>query len=308
MTEHYDFMETRDPAEREADLFARVPQFLSESIEKSSGWRKHLAGIDPGAIVSREKLASVPVLRKSALMEAQKADPPFGGFIAAEPGEFSRVFMSPGPIWEPQAAGKDPFNGARALYAAGFRPGDIVINCFSYHLTPGGFILDEAARALGCTVFPAGIGNTEVQVEAVATLRPSGYIGTPDFLKVILDKAAETGVDASSITKALVSGGALFPSLRDEYAERGIAVLQAYATADLGVIAYESDAREGLIVNEDYIVEIVRPGSDDPVPEGDVGEVVVTRFDPIYPLIRLGTGDLSAVLAGPSPCGRTNMR
>ena len=308
MTDYYDFLECRKPEEREAELFARLPSFISDAMQRASGWRDFLAGIDPETINSRKALARLPVLRKPALMAAQRAAPPFGGFAAGKVSEFSRVFMSPGPIWEPQGAGEDPFNGVRALHAAGFRAGDIVINCFSYHMTPGGFILDEAARALGCAVFPGGVGNTELQVEAIAALRPTGYIGTPDFLKTILDKAGEKGVDCSSIDKALVSGGALFASLREEYAERGIEVLQAYATADLGVIAYESPAREGLIVNEDYIVEIVRPGSDEPVAEGEVGEVVVTRFNPVYPLIRFGTGDLSAVLAGMSPCGRTNMR
>ena len=308
MTDTFDALETRGTAERETDLFTRLPALVAHAVAKAPGWARHLAGHDPAAVTSRAALARLPVLRKPDLMAAQQADPPFGGFVAAKPGEYGRVFMSPGPIWEAQGAGPDPFNGARALYAAGFRRGDIVMNAFSYHMTPGGFILDEAAIALGCAVFPAGVGNTELQVDALCQLKPSGYIGTPDFLKVILDKAVEMGRDGSSIRRALVSGGALFPSLRQEYADRGIAVLQAYATADLGVIAYESAAREGLIVNENTVLEIVRPGTDDPVPDGEVGEVVVTTFNEVYPLIRFGTGDLSAVLPGVSPCGRTNMR
>jgi phenylacetate-CoA ligase len=223
-----------------------------------------------------------------------------------------RVFMSPGPIWEPQGPGPDPWGATRALYAAGFRPGDLVVNAYSYHLTPGGFIMEEGARALGCTVFPAGPGNSEAQAAAIAALRPVGYLGTPDFLKVILEKAKEAGSDTSSLKRAHVSGGALFPSLRQEYAGRGISTLQAYATADLGVIAYESmhDGApcEGMIVNEDILVEIVRPGTGDPVPDGEVGEIVVTTLNRAYPLVRFGTGDLSAILAGPSPCSRTNMR
>ena len=308
MSEFFDDLEILDGAERERRLFARFSDFLRQTVAKAPGWARHLGGLDAQEINSRDKLASLPVLRKPVLMEAQKADPPFGGFVTAEPGNFGRVFMSPGPIWEPQGSGADPWIGSRALFAAGFRSGDIVHNAFAYHLTPGGFVLDKAAQALGCTVFPAGIGNTEAQVEAIATLRPSGYTGTPDYLKVLLDKAAEMGADVSSIKRGLVSGGALFPSLRQEYADRGVDVLQCYATADLGVIAYESDSREGMIINENLIVEIVRPGTNDPVADGEVGEVVVTNFNAIYPLIRFGTGDLSAVLPGTSPCGRTNMR
>ncbi len=216
--------------------------------------------------------------------------------------------MSPGPIFEPMGQEEDPWRGARSMFAAGFRKGDIVHNSFGYHLTPGGFILDSAARALGCVVMPGGIGNTDVQVDAIAAIRPSGYTGTPDYLKVLLDKADELGKDASSIKRALVGGGALFPSLRQDYADRGISCLQCYATADLGLISYESEAMEGMIVDEGVIVEIVTPGTADPVPDGDVGEVVVTTFSPVYPMIRFGTGDLSAIMPGQSPCGRTNMR
>ena len=216
--------------------------------------------------------------------------------------------MSPGPIFEPMGPGADPWRGARALFAAGFRKGDLLHNTFSYHLTPGGFILDYGARAMGCAVIPAGVGNTELQLDAIEQLKPRGYTGTPDYLKVLLDKAQELGRDASSITRALVSGGALFPSMRQEYAERGVTVLQCYATAEVGVISYESEAQDGMIVNEDVIVEIVQPGTGTPVPEGDVGEVLVTVFSQGYPMIRLATGDLSAILSGTSPCGRTNQR
>lgn len=304
----YETREQQDPAQRERDLFAKLPELLGRAVEKAPGWAAHLAGVDPNAVTERASLAALPVLRKSQMLERQKENPPFGGFLAGELAEASRVFMSPGPIWEPQAPGLDPWNGARALHAAGFRKGDVVLNAFSYHLTPGGFILDQAAIEMGCAVFPAGVGNTEMQVEAIAVLKPGGFIGTPDYLKVLLDRGAEQGRDVSSIKTALVSGGALFPALRQEYEERGISVAQCYATADLGVIAYETSAREGMVVNEDYIVEIVRPGTGEPVAEGEVGELVVTNFNPLYPLIRFGTGDLSMVLPGQSPCGRTNMR
>ncbi len=300
----YDDLEIRDTAGREADLFSKLPALLARLLAVMPGWASRLAGIDPASINSREALAALPVLRKSELTQLQAQTPPFGG-LAGLP---ARVFMSPGPIFEPQSPVPDAWGFARALYAAGFRAGEILHNCFAYHMTPGGFLLDDGARALGLAVFPAGPGNTEMQVEAIAHLRPAGYAGTPDYLKVILDKAAELGRDASSIKKALVSGGALFPSLREEYRSRGIAVLQAYATADLGCIAYESAAMEGLIVNENMIVEIVRTGTGEPAAEGEVGEVVVTTFNETYPLIRFATGDLSAFMPGRSLCGRTNRR
>ncbi len=312
MSTYYDALETADPQAREAALFARLPDFLDRAVAVSNGLANHLAGVDLATITGRAALGQLPVLRKSALMAAQAKSPPFGGFVNMAALNGQRVFMSPGPIWEPQGLGVDPWQAARSLYAAGLRPGDIVQNVLAYHMTPGGFILDEGARALGCILFPAGIGNTEMQVEAAKALQPSAYVGTPDYLKVILDKAAELGVDLSCIDKALVSGGALFPSMRADYQARGISVLQAYATADLGIIAYESlqDGKpcEGMIVNENLIVEIVRPGTDDPVADGEVGELVVTNFNLTYPLVRFGTGDLSAVLPGRSPCGRTNMR
>lgn len=308
MTDFFDERETRDPVEREKELFARLPVIVSHAMDKTPSWREQLQGVDPDHLTDFEALGKLPVLRKPELMEKQRAHPPFGGFAAVPVEQFGRIFMSPGPIWEPQPEGSDAWNGARCLYAAGFRKGDIVHNALAYHMTPGGFVLDQAALALGCAVFPAGTGGTEAQVSAMAALQPSGYLGTPDYLKVILDKADEMGVSLKSITKALVSGGALFPSLREEYESRGIQVLQAFATADLGCIAYESMAKEGLIVNEDYIVEIVKPGTNERVPDGDVGEIVVTTFKKNYPLIRFGTGDMSAVLQGTSPCGRTNMR
>ncbi len=304
---HYDPLETRDPDERERDVFRRLPDFLALAA-RAPGWTGKLAGIDPRAVTSRAALAKLPVLRKSALVELQKAHPPFGGLNVTTPGKLRRLLMSPGPIFEPEGAGEDHWGAARALFAAGFRPGEVVHNSFSYHLTPGGFIMESGAQALGCAVIPAGTGNTEQQLEAIAHFKPSGYVGTPDFLKVLLDAAAKSDKDASSLTRGLVSGAALPNSLRQELAARRVQVLQCYATADVGVIAYESEAREGMIVNETVLVEIVRPGTGDPVAAGEVGEVVVTAFNPDYPMIRLATGDLSAVLPGPSPCGRTNMR
>jgi phenylacetate-CoA ligase len=247
-------------------------------------------------------------LRKSEISALQKAHPPFGGLNVTAPGKARRLLMSPGPIFEPEGQGADWWGAARALYAAGFRVGDVVHNSFAYHLTPGGFILESGAHAIGCAVIPGGVGNTEQQLEAIAHYRPAGYVGTPDFLKILLDTAEKTDKDASSIKRGLVSGAALPTSLREELGHRGVAVLQCYATAELGVIAYESEAREGMIVNENVIVEIVRPGTGDPVPDGEVGEVVVTSFNPDYPMIRLATGDLSALMPGISPCGRTNVR
>ena len=307
MPDHYDKLETRDPVARERDFFGGLSDFLALALS-APGWARHLAGLQTCAMSSRAALARLPVLRKSELVALQKEHPPFGGFNVTAPGRVRRLLMSPGPIFEPEGEGKDFWGAARALFAAGFRPGDIVHNCFSYHLTPGGFIMESGARALNCAVIPAGTGNTEQQLEAIAHFKPSGYLGTPDFLKVLLDAAGKAGKDASSLRRGLVSGAALPPSLRQELAARGVTVLQCYATADLGVIAYESEAREGMIVNESLLVEIVRPGTGDPVAPGEVGEVVVTSFNPDYPMIRLATGDLSAVMPGRSPCGRSNMR
>lgn len=307
MTNHYDALETRSRSEREADLFKRLPDVL-RAAAKAPAYAERLKGIDPAAIASRAALATLPVLRKSELPALHKAAPPFGGFVSSPAGSFARLFTSPGPIFEPESAITDPWRGARAVFAAGFRPGDVILNTFSYHLTPGGFIFDSSARALGCAVIPGGPGNTEQQFELIETYRPVGYSGTPDFLKILLDAADKTGRDASSIKRALVSGAAFPKSLQDEMKARGVDAYQNFGTADLGIIAYETAAREGLVVNENIIVEIVKPGTGDPVAEGDVGEIVVTTLDPHHPWVRLALGDLSAVLAGQSPCGRTNMR
>jgi phenylacetate-CoA ligase len=307
MTNHYDALETRSPSEREADLFKRLPDVL-RAAANAPAYAERLKGIDLASVTSRAALATLPVLRKSELPGLHKAAPPFGGFVSSPTGSFGRLFTSPGPIFEPESAVDDPWRGARAVFAAGFRPGDIILNTFSYHLTPGGFIFDSSARALGCAVIPAGPGNTEQQFELIETYRPAGYSGTPDFLKILLDAADKTGRDASSIKRALVSGAAFPKSLQDEMKARGVDAYQNFGTADLGIIAYETAAREGLVVNENIIVEIVKPGTGDPVADGDVGEIVVTTLDPHHPWVRLALGDLSAVLAGTSPCGRTNMR
>src|SRR5580692_8121370 len=307
MTDHFDSLETRDPAERERDLMSRLPELIARAAG-APGWAEQLGGSEPASITSRAALARLAVLRKSELAQRQLGRPPFGGFNVSAPGKMRRLLMSPGPIFEPEGAGKDFWGAARALFAAGFRAGGIVHNSFAYHLTPGGFIMESGAHALGCVVVPAGTGNTEQQVEAIAHLKPSGYAGTPDFLKILLDAAAKSGKDVSSLKRGLVSAAALPSSLREHLAGRGVAVKQCYATAELGVIAYETPVLEGMVVNESVIVEIVRPGTGDPVAEGEVGEVVVTSFNPDYPMIRLATGDLSALMLGASPCGRTNVR
>ncbi|HEY7229328.1 MAG TPA: AMP-binding protein [Pseudolabrys sp.] len=306
MTGHYDSLEVRDPAMREREQFAQMPAVIAHAMT-APGWASHLDGAD-ATINSRAGLAKLPVFRKADLAALQKEHPPFGGLNVTPAANAKRLLMSPGPIFEPEGAGNDWWGAARALFAAGFRNGDIVHNSFAYHLTPGGFILESGAHALGCAVIPGGVGNTEQQLEAITQYRPTGYVGTPDFLKILLDTAEKSGKAASSIKRGLVSGAALPVSLRDELGRRGVAVLQCYATAELGVIAYESEAREGMIVNETVIVEIVRPGTGDPVPDGEVGEVVVTSFNRDYPMIRLATGDLSALMPGVSPCGRTNAR
>jgi phenylacetate-CoA ligase len=259
-------------------------------------------------VTDRVVLARLPVLRKSELPALHKAAPPFGGFVRKPLGSFARLFTSPGPIFEAEAAHGDPWRGARALYAAGFRPGDVILNTFSYHLTPGGFIFDASARALGCAVIPAGPGNSEAQFELIEAYRPVGYSGTGDFLKILLDGAAQAGRDVTSIKRALVSGAAFPPSLQAEIKSRGVDAYQAFGTADLGLIAFETSARDGMVVNEDLILEIVTPGTGDPVADGDVGEIVVTSLDPDHPWIRLALGDLTAALPGTSRCGRTNLR
>ncbi|HEV3020640.1 MAG TPA: AMP-binding protein [Burkholderiaceae bacterium] len=306
MSEHFDARETCDPAARERDLMRRLPQLIAAAL-RAPGWHRHLGAPDPASIDSRSALARLPLLRKSALAILQEATPPLGALVAAPLSDFGRLFASPGPIHEVEARRDDAWRSARGLFAAGLRAGDLVLNTFSYHLTPGGFILDAGARALGCTVIPAGPGNTGQQVRLLSQLKPSAYCGTPDFLKILLDAAEGAGVDPS-LRKAVVSGAAFPASLQDEFRTRGIDAYQIYATADLGLIAYDTAARAGLVVTEDVLVEIVRPGTGDPVADGEVGEVVVTSFDPDRPWIRLALGDLSAIVPGASACGRTNVR
>lgn len=308
----FDSLETREPAQREAALMRALPAQMAHAQAHSPAFAEILRGVDAASVTSRKALAGLPVTRKHALLErqqAQRAQTPFGGFAAAGFGaEMPRVFASPGPIYEPEGRAPDYWRMARALHAAGFRPGELIHNCFSYHFVPAGSMMETGAHALGCTVFAAGTGQTEQQVQAMAELLPAGYVGTPSFLKIIVEKAAAMGVPLPTVTKALLSAEAYPPSLRDWFLARGIEGYQCYATADLGLIAYETAAREGLVLDESVIVEIVRPGTGDPVPEGEVGELVVTSLNPAYPLIRFGTGDLSAILPGPCPSGRTNDR
>jgi len=312
MTDFFDSFDTEEAAEREARIFKSLPAFLKQATNDCAGIAQHLDGVELASVTSRATLEKLPVLRKSELMAAQAANPPFGGFVKESALAGTRVFMSPGPVWEPQVTGGDPWQGARALHAAGIRKGDRVHNAFSYHLTPGGFILDESARALGCTVFPAGVGNTESQIAAMHHFKPDAFIGTPDYLKILLDVADESGQPISCIKRAMVSGGALFPTLREHYENLGITTRQCYATADLGIVSYETDEGgecvPGMVVNEGLILEIVRPGTGEPVAIGDVGEIVVTRLHGDYPLIRFATGDMSRLIDEPSPCGRTAPR
>jgi phenylacetate-CoA ligase len=314
MNHFYDALETRNPAEREAAQMAALPGQVAHAQARSSAMQELLAGVDARAVTDRAALARLPVIRKGELHERQKAGRAagkdvFGGFAAAGFGaQMPRVFASPGPIYEPEGTAKDYWRMARSIYAAGFRPGDLVHNCFSYHFVPAGSMMETGAHALGCTVFPGGTGQTEQQVQAMAELKPAGYIGTPSFFKIIVEKAFDMGVALPSVKKGMVGGEAFPPSLRDWFTERGIDVYQSFATADLGLIAYETEAREGLVLDEGAIVEIVRPGTGDPVAEGEVGELVVTTLNPDYPLIRFGTGDLSAILPGHCPSGRTNAR
>lgn len=314
MNEFLDDLETRSPEHRESELMQALARQIRHAQANTAAYAEILARIDPDTINSREALASLPVTRKSELLERQKASRAqggdlFGGFAAIGKGRsMGRLFASPGPIYEPEGKGTDYWRTARALYAAGFREGDLVHNSFSYHMTPGAFILEGGALALGCTVFPAGTGQTEQQLATMSDLKPDAYMGTPSFMRILVEKAQESSTDISSLRKAVVSGEPFPPALRDWFAEHGIDVYQCYATADVGLIAYETPAREGLVLDESVIVEIVRPGTGDPVPEGEVGEVVVTVLRPEYPLIRFGTGDLSAVLPGACPTGRTNTR
>ena len=310
--QHYDSLETRDPAQREAALMAALPAQVAHAQQATGAFREILAGVDASRVSSRAALARLPVTRKSALLErqqAQRAQDPFGGFSALVRGPaMPRVFASPGPIYEPDGSTRDYWRLGRAMFAAGFRSGDLVHNAFSYHMTPGAFLMESGAHAIGCTVFPAGVGQTEQQLQAIAELRPVAYAGTPSFLRILVEKALEAGSDITSLRKGLVGGEAFPPSLREWFSARGLDVYQSYATADLGLIAYETAAREGMVVDEGVILEIVRPGTGDPVAPGEVGEVVVTTLSPGYPLIRFGTGDLSAILPGEDPTGRTNTR
>ncbi|MGU3496444.1 phenylacetate--CoA ligase family protein [Xanthobacteraceae bacterium A53D] len=309
MTVTFDDLETRDPQAREDALMAALPQQIALARTRSAYFGSLLKDVDPDAITSRAALAKLPVTRKSALMELQPKSLPFGGLNGTAPGGLARIFMSPGPIYDPEGRKPDYWRFARALHAAGFRAGEIVHNCFSYHLTPAGSMVESGAHALGCAVVPGGVGQTDLQLRAIADIRPHGYGGTPSFLKILIDKAREEGADISSLTKALVSGEAFLPAQRAEFKAAGVTARQCYGTADLGLVAYESDAEEGLIADEHLIIEILRPGTGDPVEaDGEVGEVVVTLLEADYPLVRFATGDLSAVLPGTSPCGRTNTR
>jgi phenylacetate-CoA ligase len=305
---HYDALETRDPFERERSLFDALPLHLEQARAASPYLRRVLEGIASRDVTSRAALARLPLTRKSDLTELQRAAPPFGELNATPPARLARIFMSPGPIFDPEGAMPDYWRTARALFAAGFRAGDVALNCFSYHFTPAGSMFETGLHQLGCAVIPGGVGQTEMQAQAIAQLAPAGYVGTPSFLKLILEKADELGLASRSLARAELSGEAFLPPVRAFLHERGVAAFQAYGTADVGVVAYESEAREGLVASEDLIVEIVRPGTGDPVAEGEVGEVVVTPFNVDYPLVRFATGDLSAVLPGTSPCGRTNLR
>jgi phenylacetate-CoA ligase len=312
MSDYFDNLEARSPQEREAQLLGALPGHVAHAQKNSAAFAKILEGVDATGVTSRAALAKLPVIRKHELLDMQKAaraTDPFGGFSTLVRGpQMPRIYASPGPIYEPDGATRDYWRCARALYAAGFRSGDLVHNAFSYHMTPGAYIMESGAHAIGCTVFPAGVGQTEQQLQAVAELRPDAYTGTPSFLRILVEKAAEARSDITSMKKAMVGGEALPPSLRDWFGEHGIQVAQCYATADLGMIAYETSARQGMVVEENVIVEIVRPGTGEPIADGEVGEVVVTAFNAAYPMVRFGTGDLSAVLAGACPTGRTNMR
>ncbi len=312
MNTAFDVLETRSSTQREAALLAALPGQVAYAQRHAPAFAQLLQGVDAASITSRAALARLPVIRKHELQERQQAERAhnvFGGFATIGFGTaMPRVFASPGPIYEPESTRRDYWRMARALYAAGFRRGELIHNCFSYHFVPAGSMMESGAHALGCTVFPGGTGQTEQQVLAMADLRPAGYIGTPSFLKLIVEKAHDMGVALPSVTKAMLSAEAFPPSLRDWLAERGIAGYQCYGTADLGLIAYETAAREGLVLDEGVIVEIVRPGTGDPVAEGEVGELVITTLNTDYPLIRFGTGDLSAVLPGDCPTGRTNTR
>lgn len=306
---YYDRQEVRDPDERESSIFNALPGLIRHALDNAPFFSELLAGVDPDTIASREDLARLPVIRKSQLSAFQARSRPFGRINATTISRLARIFASPGPVYDPEGARTDYWRFARAMYAAGFRSGDIVHNCFSYHLTPAGAMAETGARALGLPVIPAGSGEIEVQLQAIADIRPTAYVGPPQFLETLLRRGRQSGLDTSSFKKALIAMGPLAPPLRELLRqEYGIRAVQCYATSDLGLIAYESRADVGLVVDEAVIVEIVRPGTGHPVQPGEVGEVLVTAFNPDYPLIRFATGDLSTVLTGSSPCGRTNMR
>lgn len=308
MSEYYDLLETRTQQQREQELLAALIKQLEHAKDNAPYYKDLLANFEFSNFSALSDISQLPVTRKSELLDMQKINAPFGGLSAMPDYEMTHIFVSPGPIYEPGSVRHDFWRFARTLYAAGFRSGDLIQNCFSYHFTPAGVMTENGAHALGCSVIPAGVGQSEMQVNTIADLRPAGYVGTPSFLKIIIDKADELGADVSSIDKALVSGEALPPSIREFFVARGIRIQQCYATADLGIIAYESKAQEGLIIDEGIYLEIVRPGTGDPVEDGEVGEIVVTSLNPDYPLIRFATGDLSTILSGDSPCGRTNKR
>ena len=313
MSGHFDDLEVRHPEAREGALMAALPAHIAHAKANAPGWARLLKDIEPRDIASRKSLASLPVTRKSDLSVLQKQDPPLGGLNATPVEKLAKLFVSPGPIYDPEGRGRDWWRTARGLFAGGFRGGDLVLNTFAYHFTPAGAMLECGAAALGCTVIPAGTGQTEMQVATIRELAVNGYVGTPSFLKLIVEKADELKADVSSLKKAQVGAEYLPPAVRKAMQARGISVTQLYASADLGLIAYESanadgGANEGMILEEALILEIVRPGSGEPLPDGEVGEVVITSLNRDYPLIRFGTGDLSAVLAGTSPCGRTNVR
>ena len=307
MNRFYDVLETRQPDERETELLSALQVQLAH-VKANTSWGAFLTEISPKLILTYADLAQIPVLRKSELKGLQDSEKPFGGLVAAKWSNIKYIFSSPGPLYEPESYRSDYFRSARAMYAAGFRAGDIIHNCFSYHLTPAGRMFDAGAHAIGCPVIPAGVGQTELQVITISDVQPNGYVGTPSFLKLILEKADDMQVDVSCMKRALVTGEALPPSLRAWFQNRGIETYQCYGTAELGIVAYESEALEGMVINEGIIVELVNPGTGEPVAEGEVGEILVTTLNAEYPLIRFATGDLSAFMPTPSPCGRTGKR
>jgi phenylacetate-CoA ligase len=306
--EFFDVLETRDAEAREEALMAALSAHVGQARAQAPYYARVLQHVEPDQVVSRAALAALPLTRKSDLVTLQAGRPPFGELIAIPPGRLARIFVSPGPIFDPEAPGRDFFRFARAMFATGLRSGQILHNTFAYHFTPAGAMMESGARALGCAVVPAGPGNLELQARSIAHLRSHCYAGTPEFLKAIIEKGEELGLDLTTFRRGHVTGGAFTHALRAWYADRGLTVLQSYGTADLGLVAYESEAREGLILDEHVLVEIVRPGTGEPVPDGEVGEVVVTLLVPEYPLIRFATGDLSAIMPGQSPCGRSNKR